>query len=262
MKRSIGGAAVLAAVLSLTWGCGSDSGSSSAPSATATVAPKITAPAAQTPADGQLIGGLVATFAATTASVDAPSFTLQYRFQVFNSSGTLVQDSGLVNSPQWTTNAALTPNTRHTWKVRAESQGFAGPWSAEASFVTPDPPPAFPGPIGNWEACGSQRDKNALVVCVWNAVHPVNSVGSFEVVKRVAWLLRGEGAGLLIKNSGENVIIWQGFSFSASRICYPDGHVFKLIADAGPGGANSPGFGDNDFTDPASYLPAINPSKP
>src|SRR5262249_11274653 len=134
--------------------------------------------------------------------------------------------------------------------------------SSDGTFSTPDPPPPFPGPVGNWQACASQRDHTALTVCVWNAVHPTNSVGAFEVVKRVAWLLRGEGAGLLVKTSGENVILWQGFSCSASRICYPDGHVWKLIADAGPGGANSPGFGDNDFTDPSSYHVAIDPGKP
>ena len=83
-----------------------------------------------------------------------------------------------------------------------------------------------------------------------------------EVVKRVAWLLRGEGGGLLIKESGENVVRWQGYSFSATRICFPDGHIYKIIGDAGPGGANSPGFSDNDFVDRALYVPAIDPARP
>src|SRR4029077_2231566 len=126
-------------------------------------------------------------------------------------------------------------------------QGFAGAWSADASFVTPDPPPSFAGQIGNWQACASQSNNTTLAICVWNAIHPTNSVGAFEVVKRVAWLLRGEGAGLLIKASGENVVLWQGFSFSATRVCFPDGHIYKIIGDAGPGGANQPGFADNDF---------------
>jgi hypothetical protein len=83
-----------------------------------------------------------------------------------------------------------------------------------------------------------------------------------EVTKRIAWLLRGEGAGLLIKGGGDNVVIWQGFSLSASRICYPDGHIYKLMSDAGPGGANSPQFSDNAFVDPSLYVKAIDPSKP
>ena len=40
---------------------------------------------------------------------------------------------------------------------------------------------------------------------MWNAVGPTNSVGDLEVTKRVAWLLRGERAGLLLKASGENI---------------------------------------------------------
>src|SRR5262249_27825096 len=98
--------------------------------------------------------------------------------------------------------------------------------------------------------------------CVWNTIRPVDSVGDMEVVKRVAWLLRGEQAGLLIKTSGDNIINWQGYSFSASRICYPDGHIYKIISDAGPGGANTPTLFDNDFVDPTMYVPAIDPSKP
>ena len=81
------------------------------------------------------------------------------------------------------------------------------------------------------------------------------------MTKRVAWALRGEGAGLLIKEGGENIVPWQGRSFSASRICYPDGHIYKVIGDAGPGGANAPGWSDNGFVEKKFYVPAIDPSK-
>jgi hypothetical protein len=78
----------------------------------------------------------------------------------------------------------------------------------------------------------------------------------------VAWLLRGEGVGLLIKNSGENIVQWQGYWFSASRVAYPDGHIFKVIGDCGPGGGNTPTWSDNAYVDPTLYVPAIDPSKP
>jgi hypothetical protein len=55
--------------------------------------------------------------------------------------------------------------------------------------------------------------------------------GAFEVTKRVAWLLRGGGAGLLLKPGGENIVTWKGQSFSAGRIVYPNGHLFKLLSD-------------------------------
>ena len=98
------------------------------------------------------------------------------------------------------------------------------------------------------------------MVCVWNFVRPTNSVQDFEIVKRVAWLLRNQGGGLLLKGSGENVVPWRGKNFSASRVCFPgDGHIFKIISDAGPGGANLRVWSDNDFVDRSSCLPAIDP---
>ena len=100
---------------------------------------------------------------------------------------------------------------------------------------------------------------SALVVCVWNFVRPTNSVQDLEVAKRVAWLLRGSGGGLLIKNSGEHVLPWLRITFSAPRVSFPDGHISKIIGDAGPGGANTPGWGDNDFVEPSLYVPAIDP---
>jgi hypothetical protein len=73
-------------------------------------------------------------------------------------------------------------------------------------------------------------------------------------------VLRGQGGALLIKNSGENTVPWLGRSFSASRVCFiGDGHLFKIISDAGPGGTNLPGWSDNDFVDPASCVAAIDP---
>src|SRR6185503_853946 len=110
-----------------------------------------------------------------------------------------------------------------------------------------------------WESTCQGRRELALVVCVHGFVRPTNSVEDLEVVKRVAWLLRGVGGGLLLKNSGENVVPWLGINFSASRICFPDGHIFKIIGDAGPGGNNSPGWADNDFVEVTSYFPARDP---
>lgn len=254
--------AAAAAALALLTACGAANNTATAPTITATPAPKITAPTPQSPVGGQLLGGLAATLNANAATVDSPSYTLQYRFQVINASGNVALDSGLVGSPQWTTPVALTPNNTYSWKVRAESQGFAGPWSDSASFRTPDPPPAYNRPIGDWQSCGSIVKKDALVACVWNAVHPTDSVSDMEVTKRVAWLLRGEGAGLLIKNGGEGVVLWQGYSFSAARVCYPNGQIYKILADAGPGGTSAPTWSDNGTVDKSLYVPAIDPSKP
>jgi UDP-N-acetylmuramoyl-tripeptide--D-alanyl-D-alanine ligase len=89
-----------------------------------------------------------------------------------------------------------------------------------------------------------------------SAAHACASRDEAEACLRAA--LR-PGDVVLLKGSRENVVPWLGFNFSASRICFPDGHIFKIIGDAGPGGANSPGYGDNDFVDVANYFPAKDP---
>ena len=81
---------------------------------------------------------------------------------------------------------------------------------------------------------------------------------AFEVTKRVAWAYRNQGWGLLIKNGGDNIVPWQGRSFSASRVCLPDGHIYKVLTDVPT--TNGPSFQDNGFVDPSLYVPAIDPN--
>jgi hypothetical protein len=96
--------------------------------------------------------------------------------------------------------------------------------------------------------------------------HPsTDHITAFNVTKRVAWALRGEGAGLLIKTGGEHIAAWQGNLFSASRIVYPDGHLYKVISDAGPGGAIGAASWQDEGVDPglrSRYFPAMDPSLP
>jgi len=167
--------------------------------------------------------------------------------------------------------AGLSYSTQYFWHARAQDIGSntLSDWSDTQAFRTPAlvivPPPGGGGgggggPVdGDWTKCGSTPGQ-ALVECVHAVVQPGSSgTRAFEVTKRVAWLLRGQGAGLLIKNGGENTISWAGYSFSISRICYPDGHIYKVISDAGDGGANGPTYADNGFVDPSLYVPAIQP---
>lgn len=130
---------------------------------------------------------------------------------------------------------------------------------------TPEPPPPPPPASGDpLFGCGGIADKQQLVECIWDHIRPTDHITAFEVTKRVAWALRGEGAGLLIKNGGENIAAWQGQLFSASRIVYPNGHLFKVIYDAGPGGANGPSWQDEgiDVSLQSRYLPAMDPNLP
>src|SRR5262245_29829847 len=101
---------------------------------------KTSAPAAQSPSNG---ARLTSSTVVLTAGASTPQFAtgvpLQYRFQVMNPAGTVVAQA-LVGSPTWTVTPDLTAfNTTHTWRVRAEYLGEAGPWSNTMSFVTVNP---------------------------------------------------------------------------------------------------------------------------
>lgn len=153
------------------------------------------------------------------------------------------------------------------WRVRAYDNGPSGvnsAWSGTQAFRTPAAPPPPPpsgggGGGGSWENCGSTPGE-ALVKCVHAAVNPAHTAeGAFEVTKRVAWLLRGGGAGLLIKTSGENIVFWKGQWFSASRILYPNLHLYKVLSDVPT--TNGPKWEDEGI-DPGlagRYVPAIDP---
>jgi len=169
-------------------------------------------------------------------------------------------------------NYTFLDNRTYYWRVQAKDAGESlavSPWSGAVTFVTPKlapPPPPPSGPIGNgnWQSCGSTPGE-ALVQCVHSAVYRQSTLeNAFDVTKRVAWLLRGQGYGLLIKNSGENIISWQGKSFSISRVCAPSGNPVKVLGDAGPGGANSPKWDLDtaDFVCSSNFSPALNPDLP
>jgi hypothetical protein len=139
----------------------------------------------------------------------------------------------------------------------------AAPAPAPPAPPAPEPQPQpEPQPIPDDGAygCSGIGDHMRLVECVHGHVNPHNEFEAFEVTKRVAWALRGEGVGLLIKTSGENIVPWKGYIFAAGRICYPDGHIIKIISDVGPGGANGPIWLDNGYVDSKLYLPALDPT--
>jgi hypothetical protein len=122
----------------------------------------------------------------------------------------------------------------------------------------PPPPPAAPDPL---LGCGSLvgGDPYQVVACIHDRLNPPHTAeGAFDVTRRVAWAYRNQGWGLLIKNGGDNIVPWQGRSFSASRVCLPDGHIYKVLTDVPT--TNGPSFQDNGFVDPSLYVPAIDPN--
>ena len=205
------------------------------------------------------------TFVVKNAVHSGPVGSLSYIFEIGTSDA--FASKAFVTVPEGPNPTSVTSpqdldySTVYYWHVRAFDAKTLGPWSVTRAFQTVPQQIAAPVPPanggGNWEQCGSTPGQ-ALSECVVAALRPAHTVaGAFEVTKRIAWLLRGSGGGLLIKNGGENVVLWKGFSFAAARICFPDGHIWKVLSDVPT--TNGPSWQDNDFVDRGLYVPAIDP---
>jgi hypothetical protein len=232
-------------------------------------------PEPRSPAGNVRVATNMPEFEVGNASASGPVGNLWYQFQISERSdfATIWTNAEISSDPGGTTRYTMPPlpawDRTFYWRVRLMEPETTGPWSRVETFRSPvAPPPSAPPPssgggpthpVGDWQQCASLTgNKPALVSCVHGAVNPPRTEeGAFEVTKRVAWLLRGEGAGLLIKNGGENIVGWMGYSFSAGRICYPDGHIYKVLSDIPS--TNGPSWQDNDFVDRSLYVPAINP---
>jgi len=221
------------------------------------------------PISNAVIDAAGLTFVVGNARRSGPAGAMSYMFELADSNAFTSQVGAWKASEQpgqtsVSAGITLVSGKQYFWRVYAFDPTHNGPWSATQVFQTaagssPGPPP--PGGGGNWEACSAYTgDKPALVACVHGAVNPAHTAdGAFEVTKRVAWLLRGEGAGLLIKNGGENIVSWKGYSFSASRILYSDLHLYKCLSDVPT--TNGPTWQDEgiDATLSGRYVPAIDP---
>lgn len=128
---------------------------------------------------------------------------------------------------------------------------------------TPAPPNAVP-----------IADHTAEVMAVYNqyGIDTSSYAGIWKFVQRVAWAIKDLDfnggvafpCGLLIKNGGTSYEC-SGVIYSISRVCYPDGHIFKVIVGAdlpSNGGINTPEWSDNGFVDPSYYHVATDPSVP
>jgi hypothetical protein len=224
------------------------------------------------PAVNALEQPLRPTFIVNNAVRSGPVGNVRYMFELADSAS--FANKAFLDIPEQPNQTRLTApqdlaySTVYYWHVRAFDETTTGPWSLTRAFQTvarPVAPPPAPDPVpgggggggGNWENCGSTPG-DALSRCVVSAINPAKTVeGAFEVTKRVAWLLRGSGGGLLLKPGGENIITWKGRSFSAGRICFPDGHIYKVLSDVPT--TNGPSWQDNAFVDRSLYVPAIDP---
>jgi hypothetical protein len=234
--------------------------------------PFLDAPGLVSPINNERVDSRRPTLTVSQSARNAAIGTLGYEFQVAIDQGFgQVVSAGVVEEQgretRFTPNGDLAADRQHFWRVRASDGEATSQWAATQTFRTQAGPAPGPGPGpspgpggGNCDALVN-GDRQLLVECIHATILPRNEHEAFEVTKRVAWALRAQGGGLLIKNGGENIVSWQGYSFSAGRVCFPDGHIYKIISDVGPGGANGPQWADNDFVDRSLYVPAIDPSR-
>jgi hypothetical protein len=103
-------------------------------------------------------------------------------------------------------------------------------------------------------------DHSSTVTAIWNSapLGPASSeLDKYHFARAVAIALETVDApltcGLLQKDSGANIYACSGVSYSISRVCFSNGHIFKILVDADPGGANTPTWSDNCGVDPALF---------
>ena len=87
---------------------------------------------------------------------------------------------------------------------------------------------------------------------VARGVNLTGPCGAFEITKRVAWALRGEGFGLVAKSPAQNGCDANGERFAIDAIMLRDGQTFDILVSAGgeedanhqpkPGTGNGPAF--------------------
>ena len=216
MKRRIGALLSMCALVAGVIACrSSNSTSPAAPTSTAVKT------SADLPADGstlkaepagtvspindQKLTSPVVILSASPASLQFPTaapVALQYRFQVFNPGGTLL-DNALVSGTTYQVTTVLLPNTRHTWRVRPEVQGEGGPWSATASFVTEDPA-IINDPLTNSSTIGRQIGGRFIAGEGWQ---------SLSLTDAIAWDVPQGCITCKLEFDATNFGAREGFSF-------------------------------------------------
>ena len=155
---------------------------SSTRTATAGVTLKATAPVPASPINGEETNDVRVTLVTENASAENVNVEVPftYRFELYADGDAMTRvDAGTVVQGVGTTSydvpSKIEHNARYVWRVRAEYEETAGPWSMNATFRTPSASIAAPIP-------NSPRDG---VTDVWPVVLQVTNGETFGNVGRV-----------------------------------------------------------------------------
>lgn len=142
---------------------------------------------------------------------------------------------------------------------RLEYRATAGPWEEidlegftilTVPGTSPQGPPPDPtGPTPELSVGYVAAVKAALEAAGINLIGPC---GAFAITKRVAWGLRGAGAGLLSKPNGNNCD-----GFATDIVAFPD-RAYDILSDGGA--TNGPTWNETGVDDLASrWRPPVQP---
>jgi len=122
---------------------------------------KVNAPTPLFPVDGATVDTRRPTVVFTNASGRFTAAAFEYRIQLFDGAGALIGETivGQGAGGQTSVDSAgdLNSGVDYRWRVRAESEGQAGPWSNVWSFRTPAAPSGGGGGGGGDGSIGPAR---------------------------------------------------------------------------------------------------------
>lgn len=154
MTRLVKFGAAAMCTLTVVVSCSKQSSSPSAPSSVNQASAeanadgsklKVSAPTVLSPINNvTLVQDTLAVLAISNSALTfASEAALTYRFELFNAGGTILFTAPSVAAGAGTTSVTvpleLEVDRPFTWRARPESGGEVGPWSATASFRTPEP---------------------------------------------------------------------------------------------------------------------------
>lgn len=121
-------------------------------------------------------------------------------------------------------------------------------------------------PGGGGSGTGNGTEYSGVVKCVIDQLYKngvpagfSNEQKCFNVVLRVAWLLRTVGVGLCKKEGGSNTFKYGGYEFSSQRICFADGTSYDIIGGASEGNLHPQWNPDSVPAGPDKYVVALDP---
>lgn len=141
-------------------------------------------------------------------------------------------------------------------QVRLEYRQITGPWeNIDVEGFEFEPVPSVPAPADPIGPPASPSSSYVAAVKAWltsGGVDLSGPCGALRITKVVAWGLRGSGAGLLSKPSGNNC---EGYA--TDIVAFHD-RAFDVLGDGG--GANVPNWQETGVDDLSNrWRPAVHP---